>query len=78
MIMIMMGLTPGPLVRALLFFAFTIMLVVLETLLVVLMIPVFMCCGVGTGIFALTEIKSIDGVLLLVVLVPKGVVSKGG
>ena len=34
-------------------------------------------CGVGSGIFVLTGIKSIGGVIPLVVFVPKGVESKG-
>ena len=34
--------------------------------------------GVGSGVFVLTVIKSIGYVVLLVVLVPTGVESKGG
>ena len=66
----MMGLDPGPLVRAL--FHFTLMnpLIVLVDLLVV-----FMLWGLA---FVPTVIESIGDVVTLVVFVPKGVDSKGG
>ena len=67
--LVMMGLDPGPLVRVIFSFYSGKSVGSVEK-------SICHVCGIGSGIIVLTGIKSIGDVVLLVVFVPKGVVSK--